>query len=149
MLGSSPVTYPPRFLQGQIFSPPSCPPASSFDLKNLWELSVCTRYPGRTGPAWTDSVSSAVRVLGRQCWGPGGTGRDGCTAVPRGWRVSAAGVTGCTGSGLCSLLPLCRQQGGGAGETDCHKAGTGVKMFSNEQSSQLAVPDRGHGEGKF
>lgn len=78
MLGSSPVTYPPHFLQGQIFSPPSCPPASSFDLKNLWELSVCTRYPGRTGPAWTDSVSSAVRVLGRQCWGPAsaGPGRD-------------------------------------------------------------------------
>lgn len=78
MLGSLPVTYPPRFLQGQIFSPPSCPPASSFDLKNLWERSVCTRYPGRTGPAWTDSVSSAVRVLGRQCWGPAsaGPGRD-------------------------------------------------------------------------
>lgn len=60
------------------FPHPHVPPASSFDLKNLWELSVCTRYPGRTGPAWTDLVSSAVRVLGRQCWGPAsaGPGRD-------------------------------------------------------------------------
>lgn len=121
-MGSLPVTYPPHFLQGWIFSPPLCSPRVLIRSEESVRT-VCVHVTqGRQalcGPTRSALLSGtwAASAEARPARGPGGTSCDACTAAPRGWRVSEAGVTGCTGSSPCSLLPLCKQQRGGAGET--------------------------------
>lgn len=59
--------------------------------------------------------------------------------------MSEAGVTGCTGSSPCSLLPLCKQQRGGAGRQTVTKRGQAFRcsQMSNLHTLPYPIEDEG------